>query len=162
MPSDFKYPEEFSSKSFQVYNQNGENTSYGRTCEFKLTNLSNIKISDWKIVIPVKEDLYVNKAWNGTIAFSQFGGKKADAFNTMNVTGDDIKIDSVQVDELLLFPLKKGDTITYYPSADFYEYPLNGSKMDSGNIVSSDDGGGNKVKNKKREDFAKLYFFCTF
>ena len=42
MPSGFKYPEEFSPKSFQVYNQEGENTSYGRTCEFKITNQSNL------------------------------------------------------------------------------------------------------------------------
>lgn len=50
---------------------------------------------------------------------------------------DDVKIDSMQVDELLLFPLQKGDVFTYYPSADFFEYPLNGSDPDSGNLVST-------------------------
>lgn len=53
------------------------------------------------------------------------------------MTEDEVDIDSVQVDELLLFPLKKGDEFTYYPSADFFECPLNGSNLDSGNLVST-------------------------
>ena len=108
MPADFVYPEEFSPDSFQVFNQNGDNTSYGRTCEFQITNYSNLIIRDWKLIIPVKSDLYVNKAWNGTIEFSQFGGKNKDTFNPMKVTKDQVAIESVEVDELLLFPMQIG------------------------------------------------------
>ena len=137
MPADFVYPEEFSPDSFQVFNQNGDNTSYGRTCEFQITNYSNLIIRDWKLIIPVKSDLYVNKAWNGTIEFSQFGGKNKDTFNPMKVTKDQVAIESVEVDELLLFPMRSGDVLTYYPSSDFYEYPLSASSPSSGNLVST-------------------------
>lgn len=137
MPAGFRYPEEFSPESFNTYNGNGENTSYGRTCEFEINNLGGITIRDWKLVIPVTEDLYVNKAWNGTIEFSQFDGSKTDTFNTMQVTADEIDVDSAQVDELLLFPLKKGDTLTYHPNKDYFEYPLSGSDPETGRMVST-------------------------
>ncbi|MDD6237575.1 MAG: hypothetical protein PUB00_09365, partial [Clostridiales bacterium] len=37
---------------------------------------------DWELVIPISTDMYINKAWNGEVEFSQFGGQNTDKFNT--------------------------------------------------------------------------------
>ena len=137
MPIGFEYPEEFGTDSFKRIINGGDNVAYGRTCEFKVTNLSTYIIRDWKLVVPVKEDLFINKSWNGDIEMSQFGGKNTDTFNTMKVAREQVKVESAVVDELVLFPLQKGDEFTYYPSLNFYEYPLPAYDFSAENYAST-------------------------
>ena len=127
MPGDFVYPSEFDSESFSCFNERGINTSYGRTVEFRVTNLSDIEIHEWELVIPISDDMYINKAWNGEVEFSQFGGKHTDKFNTMQAVHGEVRIESAILHELTVFPVAKGDQIIYYPDADFREFPITGS-----------------------------------
>lgn len=59
MPEGFAYPSQFVPASFSCYNERGINTSYGRTVEFRVTNLSDIEIHDWELVIPISADMYI-------------------------------------------------------------------------------------------------------
>ena len=127
MPDGFAYPSQFDPERFSCFNDRGINTSYGRTVEFRLTNLSDIEIHDWNLVIPISDDMYINKAWNGEVEFSQFGGKNTDRFNTMQAVPGQVGIESAVVYELTLFPVAKGDRIIYYPNADYREYPITGT-----------------------------------
>lgn len=127
MPEDFVYPSQFDPESFSCFNERGINISYGRTVEFRVTNLSDIEIHDWELVIPISTDMYINKAWNGEVEFSQFGGKNTDKFNTMQAVHGEIGVESAILHELTVFPVAKGDQIIYYPNADYEEFPIAGS-----------------------------------
>ena len=95
MPEDFVYPSQFDLASFSRFNERGINISYGRTVEFRVTNLSNIEIHDWELVIPISADMYINKAWNGEVEFSQFGGKNKDKFNTMQAVHGEVGVNQL-------------------------------------------------------------------
>lgn len=137
MPEGFAYPSQFDPASFSCYNERGINTSYGRTVEFRVTNLSDIEIHDWELVIPISADMYINKAWNGEVEFSQFGGKNTDKFNTMQAVHGEVGIESAILYELTVFPVAKGDHIIYYPNADYAEFPITGSPAGKENVSAT-------------------------
>ncbi len=110
---------------FNATDENGDLICFGATYDFKLNNTGKDQIKDWQIEIEIPGDLYVNKAWNGSIEFFQNGGKNHDEFLPMPNKFSSIKIDSIQCSDLVFFPLTKGDRIIYHPSLPCNEYPLN-------------------------------------
>lgn len=122
LPDDFVLDSHLDENGFSRINEAGIRECNGRTIEVTLQNISEYRINKWDIVYEVPCDMYFDKAWNGTVEISQFGGKNKDTISTKDMPISDTELEYVQVDELYLIPLKKGDKIIYHP-ADF-EYPL--------------------------------------
>ncbi len=124
VPQNFQFAPYINTR-FSATDENGDLICYGTTYDFKLNNIGKDQIKDWQIEIEIPGDLYVNKAWNGSIEFFQNGGAKHDEFLPMPNKFGSIKIDSIQCSDLVFFPLTKGDRIIYHPSLPSNEYPLN-------------------------------------
>lgn len=123
VPKDFQFSPYIKTR-FSHKTAKGDLICYGTTYDFKLNNIGKDQIENWQIEIEIPCDLYVNKAWNGSIEFFQNGGKNHDNFLPMPNKFENIKIDSIQCSDLVFFPLAKGDKIIYHPSAECNEFPL--------------------------------------
>ncbi len=122
MPEDFVYPEYFD-HDFTGMSEYG-NAAYGATYTFAVNNLSYYTIDEWSFELTTDTNIFLNKAWTGSVEFFQEGGKKHDIFKSLQENYEQIKIDSIPCSELTLFPLAKGDRIIYHPSTQNKEQPL--------------------------------------
>ena len=51
--------------------------------------------------------MYIDKAWNREVEFSQFGGTNTDTFHTMQAVHGETGIESAELYELTIFPVMK-------------------------------------------------------
>ncbi len=87
--------------------------------EMTITNNSGSLMDDWSLEIQIKEDCYVNNAWNGTVEIHQFvdGEEKIQTLDLRNYSEDEIELDYYLAGQDLLIPLSNGDYIIYWPTA---------------------------------------------
>ncbi len=103
--------------------------------EATIINNSKCLLTDWRLRINIKEDCYLNNAWNGVVEVHQFSDKeKVQVLDLRNYDVEDINLDYYLAGQDLLVPLKKGDYIVYYPddSPSSAELPLKSTKDYSG------------------------------
>ena len=122
IPDTYVLDPEFEDSKFDKVNDNGEGTCVGRTIEITLNNVSEYRINKWDIEYTAPCDMYIDKAWNGTLEIHQYGGKNIDTIEIKNLPDIETNLNYIEFEELYLVPIKKGDKIIYHP-ADF-EYPL--------------------------------------
>ena len=122
IPDTYVLDPEFEDSKFDKVNDNGEGTCVGRTIEITLNNVSEYRINKWDIEYTAPCDMYIDKAWNGTLEIHQYGGKNTDTIEIKNLPDIETNLNYIEFEELYLVPIKKGDKIIYHP-ADF-EYPL--------------------------------------
>ena len=122
VPSDFEFDEHFKDNKFEETNEYDELVCTGRTIEITIDNHSDYRINKWDIVYDVPCDMYFDKAWNGTVEIHQYHDTNVDTISTKDLPDNTTGLNVVQLEELYLVPLQKGDRIIYHP-ADF-EYPL--------------------------------------
>lgn len=133
LPDGYVLDENFKENSFDQLNDNGQGICNGRTIEIALKNISEFRINRWDIVYDVPCDMYLDKAWNGTVEIHQFNDKNVDTIATADLPDIDTPLKVIEFEELYLIPLKKGDRIIYHPVE--YEYPLEAGA--SGNAENS-------------------------
>jgi len=108
----------------------------GKIYEAVITNNSKSLLVDWKLRINIRENCYLNNAWNGTVEVHQFvnGVEKTQVVDLRNYDIDDIKLDYYLAGQDLLIPLTSGDYIVYLPyeGADSGEVPLKSNEEVSG------------------------------
>ena len=103
--------------------------------EATIINNSKCLLTDWRLRINIKEDCYLNNAWNGVIEVHQFSDKeKVQVLDLRDYNVEDINLDYYLAGQDLLIPLNKGDYIVYYPddSPSSAELPLKSTKDYSG------------------------------
>ena len=122
LPSDFVLDPNFKENTFSEKNEFDEGVCSGRTVEVTISNISDERVNKWDIVYEAPCDMYFDKAWNGTVEIHQYNDTNVDTINTKDLPGVETSLNVIQLEELYLIPLKKGDKIIYHP-ADF-EYPL--------------------------------------
>lgn len=101
------------------------------TYDLTITNMEEDPSDDWYIEMTIPQDLYLNKAWCGTILIHQTtnSGEKVQELDLRNVAFEDVTVDYIEGESDLLIPLKKGDIIKYYPNPTVYEKPINASNL---------------------------------
>ena len=106
---------------------------YGETVDLKAQtidgtfyNRSTDGISEWTMVIHIKEDCFINNAWCGTVEIHQFVGTEREKVQTLDLRSykpEEIELEYLSDGDLLI-PLQKGDFIRYNPSLKDHEMPL--------------------------------------
>ena len=106
---------------------------YGETVDLKAQtidgtffNRANDEISEWTMVVHIKEDCFINNAWCGTVEIHQFVGTEREKVQTLDLRS--YKLEEIELEYLsdgdLLIPLQKGDFIRYNPSLKDHEMPM--------------------------------------
>lgn len=134
LPAGYELDSHFSDAKFEEKNEFDEGVCVGRTIEITINNISDYRINKWDIVYDVPCDMYLDKAWNGTVEIHQYGNTNVDTIATKDLPGVDTSLNVIEFEELYLIPLKKGDKIIYHP-ADF-EMPLVESFVDDKELSS--------------------------
>jgi len=135
LPEEFTIDEHFKNSTFPRRNDVNLMECVGRTIEITLENVSEYRINRWYIEYDIPEDLYLDKAWNGTVELHQFAGENVDEITASSEATTTSEIYSVPVTELYLIPLAKGDKLIYHPSDQ--EYPLVENGLTEGNYSST-------------------------
>ncbi len=111
---------------------------YGNIYEATIINNSGITVNDWEIRINIKEDCYINNAWNGTMEIHQYVEEDecVQEIDLRDYKEDELTVDYVIAGADLLIPLNKGDYIIYHPndSKSYAEMPINSTSEYSGEI----------------------------
>ncbi len=104
---------------------------YGKIYEATIVNDSRALLTDWRLRVNIKEDCYLNNAWNGKMEIHQFDNSDeiVQTIDLRNYDADDIKLNYYMAGQDLLIPLKNGDYFVYLPddSPNFGEVPLKSS-----------------------------------
>ncbi len=108
----------------------------GKIYEAVVTNNSLSLMTDWSLRIDIKEDCYINNAWNGKMEIHQMHGDK-DSYQLIDLRNyniDDIRLNYHLAGQDILFSLRNGDYIIYYPddSVGSGELPIKSSTEYSG------------------------------
>ena len=112
------------------YDLNGEKVDISaQTFDGVFHNNAKHDITEWKMVINIKDDCFINNTWCGTMEIHQHKGKDNEKVQTLDLR--DYDINEVKLDYLydgdLLIPLEKGDYLVYYPSEKDDEIPVKAS-----------------------------------
>ena len=108
----------------------------GNTYDCVISNLMPYDISQWNMRINIKENVYLNSAWCGTVEIHQKNGgqEKVQTLNLRAYKEDWIKLEHKVVGGDLLIPLSPGDYIIYYPNVS--ESHMQGAdKKDSEDLI---------------------------
>jgi len=106
----------------------GHQNLIGAIYNFDIYNNSIYKISDWYYRHDIKQDCYINNAWNGTVEIHQFmdgGIENVQTLDLLNYTLHDITLNYEIKGSDLLIPLHRGDYIIYHPNLTTNEAPIN-------------------------------------
>lgn len=93
--------------------------------ESKIFNRSNYNITDWKIVLNIKEKCYLNSCWNGKVWIRQKKDGKTMIQEPIRLKDYEAESLTVQnyhspVNPTLIY-LNPGDQVIYYPDDDYSE-----------------------------------------
>jgi HD-GYP domain-containing protein (c-di-GMP phosphodiesterase class II) len=102
----------------------GRGNFIGAVYEASVENLSDENLADWKIELRVKQNCYLNNAWNGTVEIFQKknGAEKKQIPVDLNESGEkNISIPHIKTQEnLTLIPLSPGDRIVFRPTSSIF------------------------------------------
>ena len=98
----------------------------GITYDVTLKNRMDAQIEEWFLEYEIKQDMYLNSAWCGTMEVHQHidGVENVQRLDLRTASMDEITLDYVKGDKDILIPLSAGDTVIYYPSEEVCEYPI--------------------------------------
>lgn len=99
------------------------------TYDMVVTNRSESQIEEWGFEFVAPQDMYINKAWCGTVEIHQSSEYETlvEELDLRDVKIDEVKLDHVEDDSDLIIPLKKGNKVIYHPNPTVYEYPITAS-----------------------------------
>ena len=115
-----------------------EGVNRGGQYDITISNFSGYEINDWSLRINIKNECYLNQAWNGTVEIHQNIGRTTEKVQTLDLHNfsfdfDDMLLEYVGRDKNnLMIHLRQGDYIIYKPCRDnvFQEHllpPFNGT-----------------------------------
>lgn len=111
-------------RNFDLYGQTVDLNA--QTIDGTFYNRADDEISEWTMVIHIKDDCFINNAWCGTVEIHQFAGTDREKVQTLDLRN--YKLEEIELEYLsdgdLLIPLQKGDYIRYNPSLKDHEIPL--------------------------------------
>ena len=111
-------------RNFDLYGQTVDLNA--QTIDGTFYNRADDEISEWTLVIHIKDDCFINNAWCGTVEIHQFAGTDREKVQTLDLRN--YKLEEIELEYLsdgdLLIPLQKGDYIRYNPSLKDHEIPL--------------------------------------
>lgn len=111
-------------RDFDLYGQTVDLNA--QTIDGTLFNRTDDEISEWTMIIHIKEDCFINNAWCGTVEIHQFVGTEREKVQTLDLRN--YKLEEIELEYLsdgdLLIPLHKGDFIRYNPSLKDREMPV--------------------------------------
>lgn len=126
--------------TFDFYRQNGNEISWKRTamlgeesvdlyaCSFEgvFTNKTEIEVSEWKLRLDITCDCYINSAWCGLMEIHQFEGEieRVQTLDLRSIDKSQVELTFYEDGDIIIFPLKKGDYMIYYPDAGAKELPI--------------------------------------
>lgn len=99
----------------------------GTIYELVVTNNTSDTVLDWKAMLRVPEDMYVNNTWNGNFEFHQnvlTGNEKVQTLNLAEYSRFDITLDCYMAHVGPMVMLHEGDYFVYYPSTEMNEMPI--------------------------------------
>lgn len=110
----------------------GSDCFYGYTYDAEIQNDSSFEVENWTMQIDIERNCFLATAWCGEVEIRQKyqHGTLFQKIDLRNIDKKALVLDYIECDDLILFPLKKGDSITYYPSTEEKEYPINGIGKD--------------------------------
>ena len=88
--------------------------------EATISNSTGSLLHDWTLRIDIRDDCYINNAWNGTVEIHQFvdGVEKVQELSLQNYKESDITLDYYMCGQDLMIPMTKGDYIIYLPNSE--------------------------------------------
>ena len=115
--------------SLEAFEKTGCPILMGNTFDVTIENKTAYEITDWNIAFTMDKLCYIESAWCGKVdIIQQRNGKTlAQNFNLRTYNSKMVKIDYVETNGQILFPLEKGDVFVYYPSLEEKEVPLMGT-----------------------------------
>ncbi|MBQ0038899.1 MAG: HD-GYP domain-containing protein [Treponema sp.] len=98
----------------------------GVTFDAVIENKGQWEIRDWKLVLSVTKNCFIESAWCGQVEICQNndGKKVSQKMNLRNIDIDVIDVSYINNGNQIFFPLRTGDTLTYHPSVEEKEAPL--------------------------------------
>lgn len=106
----------------------------GTIYEMVVTNNTSDTILDWKAMLRIPEDMYVNNTWNGSFEFHQnvlSGNENVQTLNLAEYSRFDITLDGYMTHVGPMITLHEGDYFVYYPNTDMNEMPIAPKLKDS-------------------------------
>lgn len=106
----------------------------GTIYEMVVTNNTADTVLDWKAMLRVPEEMYVNNTWNGSFEFHQgvlTGNEKVQTLNLAEYSRFDITLDGYMAHVGPMIALHEGDYFVYYPNTDMNEMPIPPRQADS-------------------------------
>lgn len=111
----------------------------GTIYEMVVVNNSADMLTDWKAIVHIPEDMFVNNTWNGDIEYHQNVRSGAETVQTLDLaeySKYDIKLENNMTAVGPMIRLYEGDYFVYYPNPDMNEMPISpkqeGSDKDGG------------------------------
>lgn len=110
------------------------NPAVGTIYEMVVTNNTSDTIPDWKAMLRIPEDMYVNNTWNGSFEFHQnvlSGNEIVQTINLAEYSRFDITLENYMSHVGPMIKLYEGDYFIYYPNTDMNEMPIAPKQADS-------------------------------
>ncbi len=108
-----------------------------QTVDGTFHNNSKYDISSWNLTVIIEEDCFINNGWCGVWEIHQNVGTHRETVQTLDLRNynlDDVKLEYLYDGDLLI-PLKKGDFVYYFPSAQDRELSIkSGAEITIGSI----------------------------
>lgn len=129
-------------KGDELYDNDGNivyERAVGTIYELVIVNNTADTVSDWKAVVYIPEDMYVNNTWNGDFEYHQnvkSGSEKVQTLDLAEYSKYDIILDHYTAGVGPMVRLYEGDYFVYFPDADMNEMPIP-PKPDSSDKESS-------------------------
>lgn len=109
-------------------------SSVGTIYEMVVTNNTSDTVLDWKAMLRVPEEMYINNTWNGSFEFHQnvlTGNESVQTLNLAEYSRFDITLDGYMTHVGPMIALHEGDYFVYYPNTDMNEMPIPPKQADS-------------------------------
>ncbi|SDB06916.1 hybrid sensor histidine kinase/response regulator [Eubacterium oxidoreducens] len=100
---------------------------WGNIYDIEVFNNSSVLLKDWSITVNIQNDCYINQFWNGQVEIHQYVGTDKETVQKLSLADyelEDLELDYIMDGADLLIPLKKGDSVIYYPTDNFQEKPI--------------------------------------
>ncbi|MBD5384288.1 MAG: HD-GYP domain-containing protein [Ruminococcaceae bacterium] len=99
----------------------------GTIYEMVVTNNTSDTVLDWKAMLRVPEEMYINNTWNGSFEFHQnvlTGSENVQTLNLAEYSRFDITLDGYMAHVGPMIALHEGDYFIYYPNTEMNEMPI--------------------------------------
>ncbi len=112
---------DFKDKDGKIYSEQYAGITY----DIVITNRTNYGVSDWTLSIPIRNSMYINNAWCGSLEIHQIQNsilsKQTIDLRKFTREADTVILDHLVSGSDILIPLSAGDTIIYHPSITEFE-----------------------------------------